>query len=80
MKVGFGEAVRSLNDPASRSIAHDSGTLGYPDHLSNMLNYALMVTGGTVTNPTAVDFSAVGFANGRALFFLNSGPDGGGAS
>src|SRR5262249_46102298 len=76
--AGFGP-IRSLSDPASIAIRHDSGTIGYPDHLSKMLNYALLGTGGTATNPTSVDFSPAGFSNGNFVFFFNSGStDGGG--
>jgi bacillolysin len=76
---GFGPN-RSLSDPASITIRHDFGTIGYPDHLSKMLNYALIVTGGTATNPTSVDLSPVAFSNGGFVFlFNNSGNvDGGG--
>lgn len=70
---------RSLTNPASISITHDSGTIGYPDHVSKMLNYALLVSGGTAANPTSVTFSPIAFSNGNAVFFLNSGStDGGG--
>lgn len=76
--TGFGP-IRSLNDPASISIRHDFGTIGYPDHLSKMLNYALIVTGGTAANPTFVDFSPAAFSNGNFVFFFTSGStDGGG--
>jgi bacillolysin len=76
--TGFGP-IRSLIDPASISIRHDFGTIGYPDHVSKMLNYALLVASGTVTSPTTVAFSPVGFSNGTFVFFLNSGSsDGGG--
>lgn len=76
---GFGPN-RSLSDPASITIRHDFGTIGYPDHFSKMLNYALIVTGGTATNPTSVDLSPVAFSNGGFVFlFNNSGTvDGGG--
>jgi Zn-dependent metalloprotease len=74
---GFGP-LRSLNNPASIPIQHDFGTIGYPDHASKMLMFALLVTGGTAANPTFVDFSPVGFSNGNFLFFFDSGPDGGG--
>ncbi|HEU4892319.1 MAG TPA: M4 family metallopeptidase [Vicinamibacterales bacterium] len=72
--------TRSLRDPASISIRHDSGTIGYPDHVSKMLNYALVVTGGTATNPTSVTLSPVAFANGGFLFLFNNqgAVDGGG--
>ena len=70
--------IRSLNDPASIAIHHDFGTIGYPDHVSKMLNYALLAVGGTATNPTSVDFSPIAFSNGKFVFFLNSGFDGGG--
>jgi len=43
-----------------------------------MMNYALLVTGGTATNPTTVAFSPIGFSDGTFVFFLNNGPDGGG--
>jgi Zn-dependent metalloprotease len=77
--TGFGFAVRSLNDPASRSISHDNGAIGYPDHVSKMLNYALVVTGGTAANPTSVSFTPIAFSNGNFVFFFNSGTtDGGG--
>lgn len=69
---------RSLSDPASIGIRHDSGTMGYPDHVSKMLNYVLVVAGGTATNPTSVSFFPIAFSNGNAVFFLNNGPDGGG--
>ena len=75
---GFDFAVRSLDNPASRAIPHDNGTIGYPDHLSKMINYALYVAGGTKTNPTSVGFAPIGFVNGNFLFFLNSGTDSGG--
>lgn len=75
--TGFGPN-RSLSNPASIGITHDFGTIGYPDHLSKMLNYALLVTSGTATSPTSVGFSPIGFSNGNVVFFLNSGPDGGG--
>src|SRR4030095_7165021 len=69
---------RSLSDPASIEIRHDSGTMGYPDHVSKMLNYVLVVTGGTATNPTSVSFFPIAFSNGHFVFFLNGGADGGG--
>ena len=69
---------RSLSDPASIEIRHDSGTMGYPDHVSKMLNYVLVVTGGTATNPTSVSFFPIAFSNGNFVFFLNGGADGGG--
>jgi len=76
--TGFGP-IRSLSNPASIGIRHDFGTTGYPDHVSKMLNYALLVTSGTPTNPTSVDFSPIGFSNGSFVFFLDSGSsDGGG--
>jgi thermolysin len=75
---GFDDAVRSLSDPASRSIPHDNGTIGYPDHVSKMVNYALYVAGGTKTNPTSVGYAPFGFSNGTFLSFFNSGTDGGG--
>jgi bacillolysin len=75
--TGFGP-IRSMSDPASISMRHDFGTIGYPDHVSKMLNYALLVAGGTATNPTSVAFSPIAFSNGNFVFFLNSGPDGGG--
>jgi Zn-dependent metalloprotease len=69
---------RSLSNPASLPIDHDSGTMPQPDHLSKMINYALVVTSGTATNPTSVTYSPIGFSNGNFVFFLNSGTDGGG--
>jgi len=75
--TGFGPN-RSLSDPASLTFNHDSGTRPYPDHLRKMMNYALLVTGGTATNPTTVSFSPIGFSDGTFVFFLNNGPDGGG--
>jgi bacillolysin len=77
--AGFGPS-RSLSEPASITIRHDFGTIGYPDHVSKMLNYALIVTGGTATNPTSVDLSPVAFSNGGFIFlFDNPGNvDGGG--
>jgi Zn-dependent metalloprotease len=75
--TGFGP-IRSLSNPASITIRHDFGTMGYPDHITKMLNYALLVTSGTVTNPTAVEISPIAYANGNFVFFLNSGPDSGG--
>ena len=76
--VGFGPFVRSLNDPASLPIPHDNGTIGYPDHVGKMLLFTLLVTGGSVTNPTSVEFFPIAFANGNVVFFLNSGDDNGG--
>src|SRR5205814_10279332 len=64
--------------PASQRITTDNGTIGYPEHLSNMLNYVLIVASGSPANPTSVSYSSVAFSNGNAVFFLNSGPDGGG--
>jgi bacillolysin len=76
--TGFGP-IRSLSDPASIAIQHDSGAIAYPDHVSKMLNYALLVSGGTAANPTSVAFTPIAFANGSFVFFLNSGSsDGGG--
>jgi Zn-dependent metalloprotease len=75
--AGFGP-IRSLSDPASIAIQHDFGTIAFPDHVSKMLNYALIVTGGTTSNPTTVAFSPVGFSNGNFAFFFNTGPDSGG--
>ena len=75
--TGFGPN-RSLINPASILIRHEFGTLGYPDHVSKMLNYALVVTGGTATNPTSVSFSPAAFSEGIFLSFFDSGPDGGG--
>ena len=76
--TGFGPN-RSMINPASLPISHDSGTIGYPDHVSKMLNYALLVTGGTAANPTSVTFTPIAFSNGSFVFFLNSGQtDGGG--
>jgi bacillolysin len=69
--AGFGPN-RSLSDPASITIRHDFGTIGYPDHLSKMLNYALIVTGGTATNPTSVTFSPVAFSNGGFVFLFDN--------
>lgn len=70
---------RSLSDPASIGIQHDFGTIPYPDHVSKMLNYTLVVTGGTATNPTSVALAPIAFSNGNFVFFLNSGStDGGG--
>jgi thermolysin len=76
---GFGPN-RSLSDPASITIRHDFGTIGYPDHVSKMLNYALLATGGTATNPTSVGLSPVAFTNGGFVFLFNNGGtvDGGG--
>jgi Zn-dependent metalloprotease len=64
---------RSLINPASIPITHDNGKIGYPDHLTKMLNYALLVSGGPATNPTSVAFSPVAFSNGNFVFFVNSG-------
>jgi thermolysin len=75
--TGFGP-IRSLSNPASIAIRHDFGTIGYPDHVSKMLNYALLATGGTATNPTSVALTPIGFSNGNFVFFLDSGSDGGG--
>ena len=76
--AGFGP-IRSSSNPASIGIRHDSGTMGYPDHVSKMLNYVLIVTGGTATSPTSVDYSSVGFSNGSFVFFFaNGGSDSGG--
>jgi Zn-dependent metalloprotease len=69
---------RSLSNPASLPIDHDSGTMPQPDHVSKMINYALVVASGTATSPTSVSFSSIGFSNGNFVFFLNSGADGGG--
>jgi bacillolysin len=69
---------RSLSDPASITIRHDFGSMQYPDHVTKMLNYALLVSGGTATNPTSVAFSPIAFSNGSFVFFLNSGSDSGG--
>jgi len=76
--TGFDSLVRSLNDPASFSIRHDNGTIGYPDHVSKMLEYTLLVTGGSATNPTSLAGYPIAFVNGNAFFFLNSGLDNGG--
>ena len=71
--------IRSQRDPASIGIRHDFGSMGYPDHVSKMLNYVLIVTSGTATNPTSVSFTPVGFSNGTFVFFLETtGSDGGG--
>jgi Zn-dependent metalloprotease len=70
--TGFGPN-RSLSDPASIPIRYEFGTIGYPDHVSKMLNYALVVTSGTSTNPTAVGFSPAAFSNGNFLSFFDSG-------
>ena len=76
--AGFGPN-RSLSDPASIPIRHDTGSIGYPDHVSKMLNYVLIVTGGTATNPTSVTFAAVAVSNGNVVTFFDSGStDGGG--
>jgi thermolysin len=75
--TGFGPN-RSLSNPASLPIRHEFGTMGYPDHLSKMLNYALVVTGGTVTNPTSVSFSGAAFSDGNFVSFFNIGTDQGG--
>jgi hypothetical protein len=69
---GFGPN-RSLSDPGSITFRHDFGSTGYPDHVSKMLNYALVVASGTATNPTSVDLAPVAFSNGTAFFFLDSG-------
>ena len=69
---------RSLSDPASVSDIQDFGTIAFPDHVSKMLNYALLVAGGTPARPTSVIFSPVAFSNGTAVFFFDSGTDGGG--
>ena len=65
--------LRSLSNPASIPIRHDLGTIGYPDHVNKMLNYALLVASGTATNPTSVLSSPVGFSNGNVVFFFNNG-------
>jgi bacillolysin len=70
--TGFGP-IRSLINPASITIRHDSGTIPYPDHFSKMLNYALVVISGTATNPTSVALAPIGFSNGSFVFFLNTG-------
>jgi Zn-dependent metalloprotease len=75
--TGFGP-IRSLSNPASIPIRHEFGTMGYPDHLSKMLNYALVVTGGTATNPTSVSFSPVAFSDGNFVSFVGGSTDGGG--
>jgi thermolysin len=75
--TGFGP-IRSLIDPASIGIRHDSGTVGYPDHFSKMLNHVLIATSGTSTSPTAVTYAPVAFSNNNTLFFFNGGTDGGG--
>jgi thermolysin len=77
--TGFGPN-RSLSEPASITIRHDFGTIGYPDHFSKMLNYALLVTGGTAANPTSIDLSPVAFSNGAFVFLFNNANniDGGG--
>jgi thermolysin len=76
--TGFGPN-RSLSDPASIPIRHEFGTIGYPDHVSKMLNYALIVTAGTSTNPTLVTFSPAAFSAGNFVSFFNTGnTDGGG--
>ncbi len=67
--------IRSLSDPASIGIRHEFGSVAYPDHVSKMLNYALLAIGGTATNPTTVDFTPIAFANGTFLSFLDSGSD-----
>jgi thermolysin len=64
--------LRSLIDPASIAIRHDFGTIGYPDNFKKMLNYALIATGGTSTNPTSVDLSPVAFSNGAFVFLFNN--------
>src|SRR6185436_13080671 len=69
--TGFGPN-RSLSAPASITIRHDFGTIGYPDHVNKMLNYALLVTGGTATNPTSVTFSPVAFSNGGFVFLFDN--------
>src|SRR4029079_13127711 len=61
--TGFGP-IRSLTNPASLTISHDLGSIAYPDHFSKMLNYALLVTGGTATNPTSVSLTPIAFSNG----------------
>jgi bacillolysin len=76
--TGFGPN-RSLSNPASLPIRHEHGTIGYPDHVSKMLNYALVVTGGTPTNPTAVTLSPAAFSDGNFISFFDTGStDGGG--
>jgi bacillolysin len=76
--TGFGP-VRSLSNPASLPIRHESGTIGYPDHVSKMLNYALLAIGGTATSPSAVTFTPIAFSNGNLVSFLHNGStDGGG--
>jgi Zn-dependent metalloprotease len=75
--TGFGP-IRSLGDPASIAIDDDFGTIGFPDHVTKMLNYALLAIGGTATNPTSVGFSPVAFSNGNFVFFFNSSDDNGG--
>jgi Zn-dependent metalloprotease len=70
---------RSLSDPSSLGIRHDFGTMAQPGHVTQMLNYVLLVTGGTATNPSSVSFTPVAFSNGNFVFFLESGStDGGG--
>jgi bacillolysin len=77
--AGFGPN-RSLIDPGSITIRHDFGTIGYPDHLSRMLNYALVVVSGTPTNPISVAIAPVAFTNGEFIFLFNNAGaiDGGG--
>jgi len=70
--TGFGP-IRSLNDPGSIRISHDFGSIPYPDNFSKMLNYTLLVTGGTATNPTSVTLAPIAFSNGSFVFFLNTG-------
>ena len=69
--TGLGPS-RSLRDPSSISLRHDFGTIGYPDHASKMFNYALVVTGGTATNPTSVGLAPVAFVNGGFVFLFNN--------
>lgn len=76
--AGFGPN-RSLSNPASIRIAHDTGTVPYPDNRKGTLLFALIVLKGTQANPTGIGLTPVAFVNGSPLTFFGSGlTDGGG--
>jgi thermolysin len=70
--AGFGPN-RSLSNPGSITISHDSGAVPYPDNRKGTLLFALVILQGTQANPTAISLAPVAFINGSPVTFFNTG-------
>jgi Zn-dependent metalloprotease len=64
---------RSLSNPGSIRIAHDAGSVPYPDNLKGTLHFALVILQGTEENPTSIGIAPVAFVNGSSVTFLDNG-------